>query len=166
MADCHRILLGILQPPNTLRSPHSPGAPSWPNPSQGGQYCRIIPLEEGVAPARRPTICDAPLYAVPLPPYSLDVRFGGSGTAYSKAAHIPGRQAGATPLSLKVYPLCLQKAELVLVAVVGQLVPEYAWRGERRVGGGRGRPLPPHQSSTETLGRARLQIIPLIALSP
>ena len=46
-----------------------------PNPSQGGQYCRITPLEEGVAPAHRPTICDAPLYAVPLPPYSLEVRF-------------------------------------------------------------------------------------------
>ena len=45
------------------------------NPSQGGQYCRITPLEEGVAPARDPTICDAPLYAVPLPPYSLEVRF-------------------------------------------------------------------------------------------
>ena len=82
------------------------------NPSQGGQYCRITPLEEGVAPARGPTICDAPLYAVPLPPYSLDVRFGGSGTAYSKAAHIPVRRAGATPLSLKVHPLCLQYAEL------------------------------------------------------
>ena len=82
------------------------------NPSQGGQYCRITPLEEGVAPAHRPTICDAPLYAVPLPPYSLDVRFGGSGTAYSKAAYIPVRRAGATPLSLKVHPLCLQNAEL------------------------------------------------------
>ena len=73
----------------------------------------LPPLEEGVALARRPTICDAPLYAVPLPPYSLDVRFGGSGTAYSKAAHIPVRRAGATPLSLKVHPLCLQYAELV-----------------------------------------------------
>ena len=52
------------------------------------------------------------LYAVPLPPYSLDVRFGGSGTAYSKAVHIPGRRVGATPLSLKVHPLCLQKTEL------------------------------------------------------
>ena len=56
-----------------------------PNPSQGGQYYRITPLEEGVAQAHGPTICDAPLYAVPLPPYSLDVRFGGSGTAYSRA---------------------------------------------------------------------------------
>ena len=57
---------------------------------------------------RRTTLCGA------APPYSLDIRFGGSGTAYSKAAHIPVRRAGATPLSLKVHPLCLQYAELPL----------------------------------------------------
>ena len=39
-----------------------------PNPSQGGQFYRITPLEEGVAQACGPTICAAPLYAVPLPP--------------------------------------------------------------------------------------------------
>ena len=55
---------------------------------------------------RRTTLCGA------APPYSLDVRFWGSGTTYSKAAHIPVRRAGATPLSLKVHPLCLQKVEL------------------------------------------------------
>ena len=40
----------------------------WRNPSQGGQYYRITPLEEGVAQARGPRICEAPPYAVPLPP--------------------------------------------------------------------------------------------------
>ena len=53
-------------------------APLWPNhrrtnPSQGGQYCGITPLEEGVAPARGPTICEARLYAVPLPPWHRPV---------------------------------------------------------------------------------------------
>ena len=38
------------------------------NPSQGGQFCGITPLEEGVAPARGPTIFEARLYEVPLPP--------------------------------------------------------------------------------------------------
>ena len=33
------------------------------NPSQGGQYYRVTPLEEGVAQAHGPTICEAPLYA-------------------------------------------------------------------------------------------------------
>ena len=42
-------------------------------PSQGGQYCGITPLEEGVAPARGPTICEARLYAVPLPPWHRPV---------------------------------------------------------------------------------------------
>ena len=37
---------------------------------------------------------------------------GGSGTAYSNALHIPVPRAGATPLSLKAHPLCLQYAEL------------------------------------------------------
>ena len=63
----------------------------------------------GAAPhkvVRRTTLCGA------APPYSLDIRFGGSGTAYSKAAHIPVRRACATPLSLKVHPFCLQYAEL------------------------------------------------------
>ena len=44
-----------------------------PNPSQGGQYCGITPLEEGVAPAHGPTICEARLYAVPLPPWHRPV---------------------------------------------------------------------------------------------
>ena len=43
------------------------------NPSQGGQYCGITPLEEGVAPACGPTICEARLYAVPLPPWHRPV---------------------------------------------------------------------------------------------
>ena len=38
--------------------------------------------------------------------------FGGSGTAYSKASHIPRPFAGAAPSSLKAHPLCLQYAEL------------------------------------------------------
>ena len=37
---------------------------------------------------------------------------GGSGTAYSKASHIPGPRAGAAPFALKAHPLCLQYAEL------------------------------------------------------
>ena len=37
------------------------------NPSQGGQYYKMTPMED-VAQARGPTICKAPLYAVPLPP--------------------------------------------------------------------------------------------------
>ena len=42
-------------------------------PSQGGQYYGITPLEEGVAPARGPTICEARLYAVLLPPWHRPV---------------------------------------------------------------------------------------------
>ena len=33
------------------------------DPSQGGQYNRNIPLEEGMAQIHGPTICEAPLYA-------------------------------------------------------------------------------------------------------
>ena len=33
------------------------------NPSQGGQYYRFTPLEEGVAQAHGPTICETPLNA-------------------------------------------------------------------------------------------------------
>ena len=37
---------------------------------------------------------------------------GGSGTAYSKASHIPGPRAGAAPFALKAHPLCRQYTEL------------------------------------------------------
>ena len=36
---------------------------SMAKPSQGGQYYRITPLEEGMAQAHDPAICEAPLYA-------------------------------------------------------------------------------------------------------
>ena len=97
---------------------------------------------------RRTTLCGAP------PHYSLDIRFGGSGTAYSKAAHIPVRRAGATPLSLKVHPLCLQYAELP----VGPPLP-----GEGGCGGVQGQG---GQLGEEFGGHLMVHIYPVSELEP
>ena len=109
------------------------------NPSQGGQYYRFPPLEEGVAQAHGHTICMAPLYAAAgsgtgLWPHfmqcrSLDWDFPTvvsrerqhikwrqdvplPGSHIFQCLHIPVPWACATPFSLKAHPLCLQYAEL------------------------------------------------------
>ena len=66
------------------------GTGPWPHNMRGPTLCGAAPP---LAQACGPTICEAPLYAVPLPPsdyIALDIRFGGErhrifqGRAYSR----------------------------------------------------------------------------------
>merc|ERR1712055_684352 len=60
------------------------GTGPWPHNMRGPTLCGAAPP---LAQACGPTICEAPLYAVPLPPsdyIALDIRFGGGA-----APHIP-----------------------------------------------------------------------------